>query len=139
MYFKSEEDLKSWLEKKNPQKRINKLAKRFKGKNLLIYGAGMLFRVLIENYDLSGFNTVGISDRSFICMDLSELYNLKTYKPAEIKAVNPDIILLATNYSLFIENFLRDELGLNGTKVINLVEKSLREKFDDFLVAEIKY
>ena len=139
MYFRNEEDLKIWLKGKNPQKRISKLAEQFKDKRILIYGAGMLFRVLMENYDFSGFNIIGISDRSFFCMDLEELYGIKTYTHTEIKAVNPDVILLATNYYLFIESFLQDELMLDEIKIVSIIERNLKEKLEDFLVAEISY
>ena len=59
MYFKE------ILEEQNAQKQINKLSRKLKNKKVVIYGAGNFSKVLFENYDLSKFNILAVSDKKF--------------------------------------------------------------------------
>ena len=47
------------------QRQINKLARKYKNKKIVIYGAGEYFQILKNNFDLSKLNIVGIADKKF--------------------------------------------------------------------------
>lgn len=83
-YFKSIEE----------QKYLDKLAEKFKGKRVLLYGAGIISEVILEKYDLSKINIIGIADKRFERTNETEFMGLKTIKPDEIKNVDSDYILI---------------------------------------------
>ena len=49
----------------NAQKQIDKLAKKFKNKKVVIYGAGIYFQIIKNNFDISKLNIIGIADKKF--------------------------------------------------------------------------
>ena len=57
----------------------------------------MVLDILIENYDLSEFNIIGVSDKKFetIEKDLIEYKGLKVIKPKDIKNTDFDTILFS--------------------------------------------
>ena len=67
------QELKKFLEKNNFSKHLNKLNRKLKDKKIIIYGAGKFFRAIVENYDLSNLNIIGICDKSFTSSDNGEL------------------------------------------------------------------
>ena len=58
-------DFLNYLQKYNAQEKINKLAKKYKNKRVVIYGAGQFAKTAFENYDLSKLNIVAIADKKF--------------------------------------------------------------------------
>ena len=83
----------------NEKDYINRLSKRLKNKKVLIYGAGLVSKILFENYDLSKLNVVGISDRRFENSEDEYFNNIKIIKPEDIANVDFDVILFALNFS----------------------------------------
>ncbi|MCK7527866.1 MAG: hypothetical protein MZV64_64785 [Ignavibacteriales bacterium] len=63
MSYKDYDTLKNWLSKKNFQKRIDNLSKKYKDKNIVIYGAGILASVALENYNFSNLSILGFADQ----------------------------------------------------------------------------
>ena len=127
------EELKSWLEDKNFQKHIDKLAKKFKNKRIIIYGAGLLAALISENYNLSGLNIIGFADKKF----LSGNEKYKTYNavPAlNIAEYNPDVILFATFFSYDVRNFIYEKYPELSRKIHmeSLVKKNFEEKIYEF-------
>ena len=51
-----------YLQENNFEKYFAKLINKLKGKKILIYGAGQIFKFIKKNYDLSELNVVGICD-----------------------------------------------------------------------------
>ena len=49
----------------NVQVQIDKAAKKYRNKKILIYGTGLLSQKIFQNYDLSSLNIVGIVDMKF--------------------------------------------------------------------------
>ena len=45
-------DLEKYLQEINAQKQIDKIAKKYKGKKVLIYGAGTFFDLICKKYDI---------------------------------------------------------------------------------------
>ena len=58
-------DFLEFFRKENAQKQIDKLARKYKNRKIVLYGAGIYARCLIENYDISKLPIIGVSDRSF--------------------------------------------------------------------------
>ena len=52
-----------YLKAVHAQRQINKLARKYKNKKIVIYGAGEYFQILKNNFDLSNLNIVGIADK----------------------------------------------------------------------------
>ena len=62
-------DLLNYLKRKNFAKRLIKLKRQLNNKSVIIYGAGKLFRIIMDNYDLSNLNSIGVCDKSFSTAD----------------------------------------------------------------------
>ena len=106
--FNSKDEIVSYLKKKNFQKRINSLAKKYANKKVMIYGAGMTFEAIKENYDLSKLNIIGIADMKFD--NDGEFMGYKTYAPDSFLKENPDVTLIAMLEPDIAEEFFKEEL-----------------------------
>ena len=58
-----------------------------------MYGAGIVAQTLIEQYDLSKFNIVGISDKKYEKVEDSIFYSIKPIPFEKIKDFDYDVIL----------------------------------------------
>lgn len=126
-------DIKEWLESKDYQKQLDELSKKFKNKKIIGYGTGLLAKVLLDNYDLSALNIIGFTDSK---STEQEFYNFKLYKPDDIKALNPDIILIFTINDAQIKKFLK----VNYPEIAKIpgypvIVKNLNDKIEFFLDA----
>lgn len=92
-FMRYEEEWIEYLKLIKEQKYIDKLARKFKNKKILLYGAGLTAKVLFENYDLSKLNIVGISDKKFENSEGKYFYNIKTISPKNINALDFDIVI----------------------------------------------
>ena len=104
------QDKQFWLEyfeKNNIQKYIDNLAKKFMGKKVLLYGYGLVTRILLENYDLSKLNIVAISDRKFLGCDIKQVQNFELVSPNKIKLCDYDLILISLKQFDNIKKSLR--------------------------------
>ena len=106
----------------NEQKYIDKLAKKYKNKKILLYGAGLVSDVLFENFDMSKLNIVGISDKRFEGFNEEKYFEIKTYKPYEIKDLDFDILLVALKNYKFMKSILKKN-GCNK-KIVSIINKS---------------
>lgn len=89
----SKEDWLEYFEYIGQQKKIDKLAKKYKNKKILIYGAGMILETLIENYDLSKLDIIGVSDRKFECEQ--SFMGYKAIPSSEIGKMKPDVVMVS--------------------------------------------
>ena len=130
---KNPNDLKRLVESKNLQKRIDSLAKKYKNKNVIIYGAGILSSLICENYDLSRLNIIGVADIGFYENE-EKFYNYEAIPSLGIIEKKPDVILLATFESYKIMKFLKENI-FNNTGAIpveSIIKKSFSEKITEF-------
>ena len=120
--MKTKEEWVKYLGKVKEDKYIKSLSKQLKAKKVLLYGAGLTAQVLLENYDLSGFDIVGISDKRFEKTDEKEFYNFKAIPPNELKNHDFDVIL----YTLMLYKSASASLRKNGItqKSLPLIRKS---------------
>lgn len=94
--LKTAKDFVEYLKKINFQKHLNMLENILKDKKIVLYGAGMFFRTLADNYDLSKLNIIAISDRKFINHKENETFcGYKVCAPSEVKTLNADMLLIS--------------------------------------------
>ena len=110
----------------NAQKQINKLAKKYKNKKVVIYGAGEYFNLLNKNYDISKLNIVAICDKKF---ETSKELNKTKYNPIapqELKEYDYDLIMVALYDDASLMDYLEYDLLINtkneNKKVISLIK-----------------
>ena len=132
--YRDHDVLKSWVEKKNLQRRIDQLAKKYKDKKVLIYGAGILSSIIFDNYNLSGLNIVAVTDQKFFGSDES-FKEHKGISPYDISELKSEVILIATYNTGNIKDFLKEEIlpEMGKVPVEPLVNKNLKEKIAEFL------
>jgi len=121
------QDFETTLKKTNFEKRLKKLEKKLNGKRIVIYGAGSFFQYIIEHYDLSKLNIIGISDLKFVEEQNGEKYlNYEILTKNKMAEIEPDAVLIATeNYMNILEDFAGRIFRKSKTKVYPLVAKSL--------------
>ena len=121
-------DMLEYLKKNKFEKRLKDLNKKLKGKKIVVYGAGLLFNAIIDNYDLSNLNIIAISDRKF--QENNEEYSAgyKACAPSEIKDFEPDYVLVAVVRAIDIIEYLRYVM-LKNTRIIVIpfVKKGILE------------
>lgn len=120
--IRSKEQWKEYFEKINEQEYLNKLAKKLKGKKVILYGAGIISEVINEHYDLSKFNIIGIADKRFERTEEKECLSFKTLKPNELKYTDCDYIFVSLKlFNKIKQNLIKD--GVNK-KIISLINKN---------------
>lgn len=108
-------EFEEYLKFYNAQEKINKLAKKYKNKRVVLYGAGQFSHCIFENYDLSKLNIVAVADKKFEENANHEFYNLNCVKPADLKVMDYDVILIMNFDTRHFVNIL-DESVLYGSK-----------------------
>lgn len=113
-----------YFNKVDEQKYLDKLAQKYNDKKVLLYGAGMLTKVLLENYNLSKFNIIGVSDKRFERSNEKEFMGLKTILPDDIKNLDYDAILFALKLYKKPAEMLK-KAGVNK-KMFSLIKKDIK-------------
>lgn len=95
--------------KRKIQKRIDKFAKQYQGKKVLLYGAGTFAELIFKEFDLSKFDVVGIADKKYGKKGKTgELYyGNKTYAPYMIRELKYDVIFSLLQLSWITELMTR--------------------------------
>ncbi|MBN1183736.1 MAG: hypothetical protein JXB49_15700 [Bacteroidales bacterium] len=130
----SKQEAIDYLKEIDIQNKIDRLAKKYKNKKVVIYAIGILCQSIFENYDLSDLNIVAVSDKKFIEKQIYK--GIKAFPPEEILAENPDIVLIGIRITKSIITFFERELfqEVGKFKYDSLIsEKKLLEKIKDFL------
>ena len=107
------------------KKQLVKLNKKLKNKTVVIYGTGLLFQKIKENYDLSNLNIIGVSDRKYTTEEEGrESFGYKIIPLEKIVDYKPDYILISTLKFLGIMDDFKNNV-FKGTKikVLPLVDK----------------
>ena len=120
-------DFKEYLKIYNAQKKIDKLARKYKNRKIVIYGAGQFFCEIMDNYDLSKLNIVAICDKKFINHgENEEFLGYKVCNIDEIKDIKPDYILVATKYYMTIMEDIYNKINFDKKiKIKALLKKPL--------------
>lgn len=130
--FKNEVEITEWLKTRNVQKIINNYAEKFKNKRIILYGAGLLAKIIFENYDLSSLNIVAVADNKSDNTDF--FYDIKKCSPDKIEAFEPDAIIVCTYNEAQIKDFFRQNFP-NVSKINSypIIQRTLHDKIDFFL------
>ena len=110
------------LKKINFENQLKKLGKKYAGKRILLYGAGLFFETIHNNYDLSGLNIAGISDKTKTQGNARTLYGYPAVRPEDIEKINPDVILVCVLNPVCLIESLKFDYN-NKIKVAPLVNK----------------
>ena len=103
------DDWMEYLDVINEQKYLNILSKLLKDKKILLYGAGIVSKVLTDKYDLSGLNIIGIADKRFESFNEESFKGYKAIKPCELKNYEFDYILFTMKLYKKIETSLKQQ------------------------------
>ena len=99
------------------QKYIDKLAKKYKNKKILIYGAGTIAEHIFDDYDLSKLNIIAVSDKKYTSRSTYKGY--PAVNPDEIKNLNPDVILFTLyNFKPLIKDFRQQNIKAKMKNII---------------------
>ena len=113
----------------NLQKRVDELAKIYKGKRIVIYGAGDYFLNLREKCDLSRLDIVGISDKKF---EVSKDENPSEYlplTPEELKTFDFDIVFVLLKNDEKLCDYIEYQLLMNTKNENKTVIPMLKKRF----------
>lgn len=124
---------KEFFETEKAQKQIDKLAKKYKNKKVVIYGAGQYCRCLFENYNLSKLNIIAVADKKYETDDNCDFYGLKCIAPEELKEIDCDIILLGVYDTFYFLDFLEDELLVDSKNKNVKIKPIIKQSFFGFL------
>lgn len=122
------EDFKKYLKDRHFDKTLKRYAKQFKDKKIVVYGTGMMFEAITQNYDLSVLNIIAISDRKYAATKPDKYLGFETVAPDNIKDLQPDVVLVGVLKTVVVIESLRYELLADtGIKVLPLVDRKLLE------------
>ncbi|OLA93978.1 MAG: hypothetical protein BHW64_05690 [Candidatus Melainabacteria bacterium LEY3_CP_29_8] len=122
LFMQNDKKWQEYLTFVNEQRYIDKLAKKYNNKKILIYGTGTIAEHIFDNYDLSKLNIIAVSDKKYTIRSTYKGY--LAVSPDEIKDLNPDIIL----FTLYSNKPVKDYLKKQN---IDVIYKDLikREKY----------
>ena len=122
-------DISAYFKEVKAQKQIDKLAKKYKDKKIVVYGAGEYFKILNNNYDLSKLNIIAICDKKFETSKNSNKTKYLALEPEKLKTFDFDIILVALLEDIRTCNRLEYNFLINtknyDKKIIPFIEPSL--------------
>lgn len=106
---------------------LKNLKKKLKNKKIMVYGAGLFFRLLCEYFDFSDLNIIGVVDKKYKNVDENkEFLGYKTFKPENIISENPDYLIIATKkFVPIFENLYFDYLDKTNIKIIPIIKKNI--------------
>ncbi len=115
----NDEKWDKYLKFVDEQKYIDKLAKKYKGKKILIYGAGTIAEHIFDNYDLSKLNIIAVSDKKY--SSTSKYKDYIAIPPEDITDLNPDVILFTLyNYKSVKKDFKQQKIS---AKMENMIKR----------------
>ncbi len=107
--YKNYDQILNYLTEINFQKQIDGLAQKYIEKKIIVYGAGLVWNVIRDNYDISKLNIIGISDIKFN-ENCYEQNGFKTFPPQNIALKKPDIVLISLLETEIAEEYFKKEL-----------------------------
>lgn len=103
-------NFKEYLKKKNAQKAIDKIAKHYGYKKIVLYGAGLFAGELFRNYDVSHLNIIGIADKKFENDFEGDFYGYPKLAPLDLLENDFDLILITTYDDTYIKDYFKNDL-----------------------------
>lgn len=123
------EYFKKYLKNIKFEKNLRDLKKKLKDKKIIIYGTGLLFQYINENFDLSELNILGVSDIKFSVEQDGEKYlGYNVIPKSLIPKYNPDYVIVASeNYMTLMEELHLEFIEYDSIKFLPLAKKSMME------------
>ncbi len=125
-------DFVKYFKKVNAKKQIDNLAKKYKNKKIVVYGAGIMSRTLFENYDLSKLNIVAICDIKYN-EKKEDYFSYKTISQEELKTFDCEVILILVQRYLSIEKDLKYKILFDTKNENTKIEKFIKLPFSVLL------
>lgn len=120
----------------NAQKQIENLAKKYKNKKIIIYGAGIMTKTLFENFDFSKLNIIAICDNKYKVNSEERFFAYKTINPKELTTLDYDVIFVNLRKNNTFINKIKYRLIINS-KNENKQVKALIEPTWQFLIKQV--
>lgn len=87
--------------------KLERWAKQYKNKKVILYGCGLLFDKIIELYDIKNkLNIVGVSDVRYEKNQPETYLGFKTIKPSELNNIEYDVLIFTVFDHLTCLNYL---------------------------------
>lgn len=132
------QELKTYLKYNKFSKHLSKIEQQLKGKNIIVYGAGKLFQTIVDNYDLSNLNIIGICDAKYTSVDNGELYlGYPKMTRSCLDLYKYDYILIATKNYIQCKHDLPRKINRN--KVIPFIPKFVWFDYIKSTIRNYKY
>lgn len=116
-------NFKDYLEKKKAQKLIDKIAKQYGDKKIILYGAGYFASDLLRNYDLSKLNIIAVADMKFQDNTEGDFYGYPKIGPYDILEKDFNLLLITTYDDEVVKDFFEEDLFAGET--VNFDVKTL--------------
>ena len=126
-------DFEEYLKTYNAQKKIDKLAKRYKNKRIAIYGAGQFARTIFEKYDVSKLNIIAVADIKFEDENQRNFFNYNCVPPDDLGILDYDVLLIANfDYKMFLtklDDHILYQTKNAGVEIRPLIKLSFKDIF----------
>lgn len=126
-------DYKKYYKEVRAQKQIDKLAKKYKNKKIVIYGAGIMANDLFEDYNLSDLDIIGVCDNKYPQNSTELFHSYKTFNPQELKELDFDIIFLCIRDFAKIYNIIKYSILINTKNEDKSIIKLIKPTFMFYL------
>lgn len=103
-------NFKDYLDKKKAQIAIDKIAKEYGYKQIVLYGADLFTGDLIRNYDFSKLNIIGVADETFKNDFGGDYYGYKKFAPEDLLETDFDLLLITAYDDIEIKKYLKNNL-----------------------------
>lgn len=97
----------------NLQKQINNLAKNYKNKSVVIYGAGVMSSILFENFDLSKLNITAVCDAKYKKDSKETFCGYKTIAPSQLPEADFDAVFIILREHEKLKQYIKNDLLIN--------------------------
>ena len=130
-------NFKDYLEKKKAQNTIDKFAKQFDNKKVILYGAGLFSGELLRNYDFSKLNIIGVADKKFQDNCEGDFYGYKKFGPYDLLETDFDLLLITTYDDTYIKDYFSRDL-LQGENVKFKIKTLIQLNLFEYIKEVIK-
>lgn len=120
-------NLEKYLINNKFEEQLSNLKNELKNKKIIVYGTGKLFQTIIEKYDLSDLDIIGVSDKKYVLEDEGkENFGYKIIPFCKLNMYEADCILLGVqNYLSLQHEFQKSKIA---QMVLPLVKMHLKTK-----------
>lgn len=113
---------------KDLQKRIDKIAKKYSGKRIVLYGAGAFLEDIYKELDFSKLNISAVSDIKFLPDNEQNFFGIKCISPSDIRPSDFDVILTTVLRPCGVIPFLNKIVKGNSMKIEHLMNNEKKKE-----------